>query len=43
MLDDAELQRAIAAAFARRPTAMPSATPIGLSDAFVDDTTKQTQ
>jgi hypothetical protein len=42
-LDDAELQRAIEATFARRQTAMPSATPIGLSDAFASDTTKQTQ
>ena len=42
-LDDAELQRAIEATFARRQTAMPSTMPIGLSDAFADDTTKQTQ
>ena len=42
-LDDAELQQAVEATFARRQTAMPSATPIGLSDAFADDTTKQTQ
>ena len=41
-LDDAELQRAIEAAFARRPPAMPSALPIGPSDAFADDITKQT-
>jgi len=27
----------------RRQTAMPSSLPIGLSDAFADDTTKQTQ
>ena len=42
-LDDAELQRAIEATFTRRKTAMPSTVPIGLSDAFADDTTKQTQ
>ncbi len=42
-LDDAELQRALEATFARRQTAMPSATPIGLSDAFADDATKQMQ
>jgi Nucleotidyl transferase AbiEii toxin, Type IV TA system len=42
-LDDAELQRAIEATFARRQTAMPSGTPIGLSDAFAGDATKQMQ
>ena len=42
-LDDAELQQAVEATFARRQTAMPSTLPIGLSDAFADDTTKQTQ
>lgn len=42
-LDDAQLQRAIEATFARRQTAMPSATPVGLSDAFADDVTKQLQ
>jgi hypothetical protein len=42
-LDDAELQRAVEATFARRQTAMPSARPIGLSDAFADDATKQLQ
>jgi Nucleotidyl transferase AbiEii toxin, Type IV TA system len=42
-LDDAELKRAIEATFARRQTVMPSAMPIGLSDAFAGDTTKQTQ
>ena len=42
-LDDAELQQAVEATFARRQTVMPSAIPIGLSDAFADDTTKQTQ
>ncbi len=42
-LDDAEPQQAVEATFARRQTAVPSTTPIGLSDAFADDTTKQTQ
>jgi len=42
-LDDADLQQAVGATFARRETAMPSTMPIGLSDAFADDTTKQTQ
>lgn len=42
-LDDAELQRAVEATFARRQTAMPAALPIGLSDAFVADATKQVQ
>ena len=43
LLKGAELQRAIEATFTRRQTAMPSTMPIGLSDAFADDTTKQTQ
>ena len=42
-LDDAELQRAIEATFARRQTAIPSTLPIGLSEASADDTAKQTQ
>ena len=42
-LDDAELHRAIEATFARRQTAMPSTQPIGLSDAFPADATKQVQ
>lgn len=42
-LDDAELQRAIEATFARRQTAIPGIPPIGLSDAFAEDTTKQVQ
>ena len=41
--DDAELQRAIEATFARPQTAMPSAHPIGLSDTFAEDATKQLQ
>ena len=35
--------KAVEATFARRQTAMPSTTPIDLSDAFAHDTTKQTQ
>jgi Nucleotidyl transferase AbiEii toxin, Type IV TA system len=42
-LDDAELQRAVEATFARRQTAMPSNRPIGLSDVFAGDATKQLQ
>ena len=42
-LDDAELQRAIEATFARRQTTMPVTWPIGLSDAFAEDATKQVQ
>lgn len=42
-MDDAELQCAIEATFARRQTAIPNAPPIGLSDAFAEDTTKQVQ
>jgi len=42
-LDDAELQRAVEATFARRQTPMPTTLPIGLSDAFVADATKQVQ
>jgi hypothetical protein len=42
-LDDAELQRAVEATFTRRQTAMPGAQPIGLSDVFADDATKQLQ
>lgn len=41
--DDVELQRAVEATFARRQTALPSAQPIGLSDAFANDATKQLQ
>jgi len=42
-LDDAELQRALEATFARRQTTIPNALPIGLSDAFAADATKQVQ
>ena len=42
-MDDAELQRAIQATFARRQTAIPGEHPIGLSDAFAEDTAKQVQ
>jgi len=40
-LEDAELQRAIEATFARRQTAMPSTLPIGLTDSFAAEATKQ--
>ncbi len=42
-LNDAELQGAIEATFTRRQTAVPGTQPIGLSDAFADDATKQVQ
>ena len=42
-LDDAELRRAVEATFARRQTAVPSNQPIGLSDVFADNATKQLQ
>jgi hypothetical protein len=42
-LNDAELQRAIEATFTRRQTAVPGTQPIGLSDAFAEDATKQVQ
>lgn len=42
-LNDAELQSAIEATFARRKTPMPTTTPIGMSDAFAEDSTKQVQ
>ena len=42
-MDDAELQRAIEATFKRRQTAVPGTQPIGLSDAFAEDATKQVQ
>jgi len=42
-LDSAILRRAITATFARRTTALPFRTPIGLSDEFSADATKQTQ
>ena len=41
--DDAQLQRAIEATFTRRQTAMPGTRPIGLSDAFAEEATKQVQ
>lgn len=41
--DDAELQRALEATFARRHTAIPATVPIGLSDAFFEDAMKQVQ
>jgi hypothetical protein len=42
-LDDVQLRRAIEATFARRQTAMPGTLPIGLSDEFSADATKQVQ
>jgi hypothetical protein len=42
-LNDAELQRAVEATFARRQTAMPRAQPLGLSDGFANDASKQVQ
>jgi hypothetical protein len=37
------LNRAITATFARRGTALPTTTPLGLSDEFAADNAKQTQ
>ena len=42
-MDDAELRRAIEATFARRQTTLPDTLPIGLSDSFAADATKQVQ
>jgi hypothetical protein len=42
-LESAELRRAVVATFARRQLAMPSTLPSGLSDAFAQNATKQTQ
>jgi predicted nucleotidyltransferase component of viral defense system len=42
-IDDARLQRAIGATFARRRTDVPATPPEGLSDAFADDPGKQAQ
>lgn len=42
-LDPTTLRRAITATFVRRTTALPATTPIGLSDDFATDATKQTQ
>lgn len=42
-LDGVELSHAIEATFARRQTALPETIPIGLSDAFASDATKQLQ
>lgn len=42
-LDSTILRRAITATFERRTTALPATTPIGLSDEFSADATKQTQ
>ena len=42
-INDEELLRAIEATFLRRATPLPDALPVGLSDAFAGDATKQTQ
>lgn len=42
-LDSAALRHAVEATFARRQTAIPGGQPIGLSDAFANDATKQAQ
>jgi predicted nucleotidyltransferase component of viral defense system len=42
-LDTSVLNRAIAATFGRRGTALPTVTPLGLSDEFAADNAKQTQ
>lgn len=42
-IDEARLQRAIEATFARRRTEVPTTTPEGLSAAFADDPAKRTQ
>lgn len=42
-LEPAELRRAVVATFARRQLAMPNTLPSGLSDAFAQNATKQTQ
>ena len=42
-LDPVELHRAVQATFARRRLAIPEAIPVGLSDAFAQDVTKQKQ
>lgn len=42
-MDAAQLGAAVAATFARRGTALPDGLPIGLTDTFAEDVTKQTQ
>ena len=42
-LDPAEMRRAIEATFERRKMALPMAVPVGLTDTFAMDATKQTQ
>ena len=42
-MDDADLQQAIEATFARRQTAIPGTLPTGLSDAFAQDAAKRVQ
>ena len=42
-LDQAEIRRAIEATFERRKMPMPTAMPVGFTDAFAADATKRTQ
>jgi len=42
-LDRAQLRHAIEATFERRKMAMPSTVPVGFTDTFAGDVTKQTQ
>ena len=42
-VNDDELRQAVSATFARRNTPLPNDLPVGLSDAFAADKTKQTQ
>ena len=42
-LDSVEVRRAISATFERRKMPMPITMPLGLTDTFAGDTTKQTQ
>jgi hypothetical protein len=43
VLDQSEVRRAIEATFERRKMPMPTTMPVGLTDAFSEDATKQTQ
>jgi hypothetical protein len=42
-LEPSEMRRAIEATFERRKIAMPTKVPVGFTDTFADDVTKQTQ
>ena len=42
-LDPSEVRRAIEATFERRKMPMPTTVPVGFTDTFADDATKQTQ